>query len=40
VLELIERKAKGEEIEAPEPEQREETSDLLSALEASLKGKG
>jgi DNA end-binding protein Ku len=38
VLELIQRKAKGEEIEAPEPEKREETSDLLAALEASLKG--
>jgi DNA end-binding protein Ku len=38
VLELIERKAKGEEIEMPEPERREETSDLMAALEASLKG--
>jgi DNA end-binding protein Ku len=40
VLELIERKAKGEEIEMPEPEPREETDDLVAALEASLKGKG
>jgi DNA end-binding protein Ku len=38
VLELIERKAKGKRIERPEPEQREETSDLLAALQASLKG--
>jgi DNA end-binding protein Ku len=38
VLELIERKAKGEavEVEAEEPE--EETSDLMAALQASLKG--
>jgi DNA end-binding protein Ku len=40
VLELIDRKAKGRKIERAEPEPREETSDLLSALEASLKGKG
>jgi DNA end-binding protein Ku len=38
VLELIRRKAEGEEIEVPEPERREETDDLLAALEASLKG--
>jgi DNA end-binding protein Ku len=37
VLELIQRKARGEEIE-PEPEEPEEqTDDLLAALEASLK---
>jgi DNA end-binding protein Ku len=38
VLELIERKANGEavEVEAEEPE--EETSDLMAALQASLKG--
>ena len=38
VLELIDRKAKGEavEVEAEEPE--EETSDLMAALQASLKG--
>jgi DNA end-binding protein Ku len=39
VLELIDRKAKGKKIERAEPEAREETSDLLGALEASLKGK-
>jgi DNA end-binding protein Ku len=39
VLDLIERKAKGEEIEMPEPEEPEETPDLMAALEASL-GKG
>jgi DNA end-binding protein Ku len=38
VLALIERKAKGEEIEAPEPEPEPETDDLMAALEASLKG--
>ena len=38
VLELIDRKAKGEavKVEAEEPE--EETSDLMAALQASLKG--
>jgi DNA end-binding protein Ku len=39
VLELIERKAKGEELEPPEPEPEEETSDLVAALQASI-GKG
>jgi DNA end-binding protein Ku len=39
VLELIERKAKGQKIERAEPEPREETSDLTAALEASLKGR-
>jgi DNA end-binding protein Ku len=39
VLDLIERKAKGQKIERVEPEPREETSDLRAALEASLKGK-
>jgi DNA end-binding protein Ku len=39
VLDLIKRKAKGEEIEMPEPEEPEETPDLMAALEASL-GKG
>jgi DNA end-binding protein Ku len=38
VLELIKRKAEGEEIEIPEPEEPAETPDLLAALEASLKG--
>jgi DNA end-binding protein Ku len=36
VLELIERKAKGEELEAPEPEAEEEPDDLMAALQASL----
>jgi DNA end-binding protein Ku len=38
VLDLIERKAKGQKIERPEFEEREETDDLAAALEASLKG--
>jgi DNA end-binding protein Ku len=38
VLDLIDRKAKGKKIERVEPEPREETSDLLEALQASLKG--
>ena len=36
VMRLIRRKAKGEEIEAPEPEEREAPDDLAAALEASL----
>jgi DNA end-binding protein Ku len=36
VLKVIEAKGKGEEIKAPEPEQREENDDLMAALEASL----
>jgi DNA end-binding protein Ku len=40
VLALIRRKAKGEEIEAPEPEEREAPDDLSAALEASLSGGG
>jgi DNA end-binding protein Ku len=36
VLELIERKAKGEELAPPEPEAEEETSDLMAALQASV----
>lgn len=36
VLELIARKAKGEEVELAAPEQPEATGDLLAALEASL----
>jgi DNA end-binding protein Ku len=40
VLELIERKAKGEEIELPEREAAEAPDDLLAALEASLSGGG
>jgi DNA end-binding protein Ku len=38
VLDLIDRKAKGKKIEREEPEPREETSDLLDALKASVKG--
>jgi DNA end-binding protein Ku len=38
VLELIERKAKGEAVEAEAEEPEEETSDLMAALQASLKG--
>jgi DNA end-binding protein Ku len=38
VLELLERKAKGEEIEPPDEEEPEETPDLMAALEASLSG--
>jgi DNA end-binding protein Ku len=37
VLEMIERKAEGEEITPPEPPQREDSDDLMAALEASLK---
>jgi DNA end-binding protein Ku len=40
VLELIERKAGGEEIEAAKPEPAEPPDDLLAALEASLSGGG
>lgn len=43
VLALIERKAKGEEIEPPPDEKPEEPDDLMAALQASLdasKGKG
>jgi DNA end-binding protein Ku len=36
VLALIERKAKGEEIELEAPPEPEETPDLMAALEASL----
>jgi DNA end-binding protein Ku len=38
VLELIERKAKGEAVEVEVEEPEEETSDLMAALQASLKG--
>jgi DNA end-binding protein Ku len=38
VLALIRRKAKGEEIEAPEREEPEAPEDLSAALEASLSG--
>jgi DNA end-binding protein Ku len=40
VLDLIERKAKGEEIELPEAKPTEPPDDLLAALEASLAGGG
>jgi DNA end-binding protein Ku len=40
VLELVERKAKGETIEPPSREKAEETDDLMAALEASLSGAG
>jgi DNA end-binding protein Ku len=42
LLEIIEKKARGEKIEAPEPPPAEETDDLMAALEASLSeaGKG
>jgi DNA end-binding protein Ku len=36
VLDLIERKSKGEELEPPEPEAEEEPDDLMAALQASL----
>jgi len=38
VMRLIRRKAKGERIEAPEPQEREAPNDLAAALEASLHG--
>ena len=37
VLEVVKRKEKGEEIELPEPEERDDSDDLMKALEASLK---
>jgi DNA end-binding protein Ku len=36
ILDLIERKAKGEDIEPPDDEEPEEQTDLAEALEASL----
>jgi DNA end-binding protein Ku len=38
VLDMIKRKAKGEEIAPPEEEEPEQPDDLLAALEASLGG--
>lgn len=38
VLALVEAKARGEEPDLPEPQAREESDDLLAALEASLEG--
>jgi DNA end-binding protein Ku len=40
VLEIIDRKAKGEAIEAPEEPSDEEPDDLMAALKASLEGSG
>jgi DNA end-binding protein Ku len=40
VLDVIERKAAGKEITAPEDDEPEDSSDLTSALEASLDGGG
>jgi DNA end-binding protein Ku len=36
VMDLIERKAKGEDLAPPEPEPEEEPGDLMAALQASL----
>ena len=38
VLELVEAKAAGKNIELPEPEEAEAADDLLAQLEASLAG--
>jgi DNA end-binding protein Ku len=38
VLDLVKRKAKGEDIELPEPAEPEPADDLMGALEASLGG--
>jgi DNA end-binding protein Ku len=38
VLELIKRKAEGEEISVERPEEPQQTDDLMAALEASLSG--
>jgi DNA end-binding protein Ku len=40
VLELITRKANGERVELPEPEEHEPPDDLIAALEASLRRDG
>jgi DNA end-binding protein Ku len=40
VLEVIEQKAAGKEIASPEEDEPEDSSDLMSALEASLDGGG
>jgi DNA end-binding protein Ku len=37
VLEVVKRKEQGEEITLPEPEKRDDSDDLMKALEASLK---
>ena len=40
LLKVIRRKSKGKTIAPPEPEEREELPDLMSALQASLKSSG
>jgi DNA end-binding protein Ku len=40
VLDVIERKAAGEEIEPPAEEEEDDSSDLMAALQASLDGGG
>ena len=40
LLKVIRRKSKGKTITPPEPEEREELPDLMSALQASLKSSG
>lgn len=40
LLELVRRKAEGEELDLPEPEPAEPTDDLLAALQASLDAVG
>ena len=40
VLELIRRKATGEQVELLEPEEHEPPDDLIAALEASLRPGG
>ena len=37
VLELVKQKERGEEIDLPEPQKRDDSDDLMKALEASLK---
>jgi DNA end-binding protein Ku len=36
VLEVVKRKEKGEDIELPEPEKKDDSDDLMAALQASL----
>jgi DNA end-binding protein Ku len=38
VLDVIERKAKGEDIEAPDEPEPDDQDDLMAALKASLDG--
>jgi len=40
VLKVVEQKAAGKEIAAPEDDEPEDSSDLMAALEASLDGGG